>query len=188
MPVIYYGEEIGMEDVWMPKKQAKDPISNLMKPVPQFIRKKLPVPLNRDVCRTPMQWDATTNAGFSSASPWLPVGADYKIRNVQTQAGDSLSLLNTYKNLLRIRKSTDVFASGSITLETDLNTKNILAYTLNSPAAGAYTVLLNFSDKTQTVTLPLGNYTLIYALNNVDRLNTNTVTLAPNSGVIVRVK
>lgn len=187
VPVIYYGEEIGMEDVWMPKKQAKDPISNLMKPVPQFIRKKLPVPLNRDVCRTPMQWDATTNAGFSTVAPWLPVGADYKIRNVQTQAGDSLSLLNTYKNLLRIRKTTGVFATGSITLETDLNTKNILAYTRNSPAAGAYMVLLNFSNKAQTVTLPLGNYTLIYTLNIGDNLNTNTVTLAPNSGVIVRV-
>src|SRR5207253_72508 len=62
-PTIYYGDEIGMEDAALRPDQVRDPFE---KNVPGR-------GLGRDRCRTPMQWDGTTGAGFSAAEPWLPV-------------------------------------------------------------------------------------------------------------------
>lgn len=189
VPVIYYGEEIGMRDVWMPKKDAQDPISDMMKAVPQFMRKKLPVPLNRDVCRTPMQWDNTTNAGFSKTKPWLPVDSEAGIRNVQTQLADSLSLLNTYKDLLHLRDTTIALQSGAIITNPELNTKRVLAYTRYTKNSGVYTVLINFSNKTQTIPIPCNTwYTKVYGLNTNDGIGKRFIKLSPYGGMVLKQK
>lgn len=188
VPVIYYGEEIGMRDEWMPKKDAKDPISDMMRAVPQFIRKKLPVPLNRDVCRTPMQWDTTANAGFSITEPWLPIGTDAKHRNVQTQGADSLSLLNTYKDLLHLRDTAVALQSGTILIDSELNTKNILSYTRYKKGFGLYVVLINFSGKAQSVPMQCNTrYTKVYSVNAGDSVTENKFMLGPYGGIIAKI-
>src|SRR5438067_4833032 len=75
-PTIYQGEEIGMADVPIPPERVRDPW-------------ELNVPglgLGRDPERTPMQWDASPHAGFSSSEPWLPVASEYQVTNVATQS------------------------------------------------------------------------------------------------------
>jgi alpha-glucosidase len=63
-PIFYAGDEIGMGDVPVPSAEAHDP----------FERRVPGYGLNRDPERSPMRWDATPNAGFTTSEPWLPVG------------------------------------------------------------------------------------------------------------------
>ena len=65
-PTLYYGDEIGMRQVAISPDQVRDPFE---KNVPD-------IGVGRDGCRTPMQWDATRYAGFSTSAPWLPVADD----------------------------------------------------------------------------------------------------------------
>lgn len=71
-PTLYYGDELGMRDVPIAHERAHDPFE---KRVPEM-------GFGRDPERTPMQWEASANAGFSSAEPWLPIACDYTRCNV----------------------------------------------------------------------------------------------------------
>jgi alpha-glucosidase len=109
-PTIYQGEEIGMIDVPIPPDQVHDPWE---KNVPGL-------GLGRDPVRTPMQWDGTASAGFSSGEPWLPLASDLRSTNVAAQAQDPRSLLALYRALLALRRShlaleTGSYASGAAT-------------------------------------------------------------------------
>jgi alpha-glucosidase len=100
-PTIYYGDELGMPETQIPTGREVDPWG-------------IRVPgLGRDGCRTPMQWDPSPGAGFSSAAPWLPLGSDHATRNVATQSGSSASMLELYRSLLSYRRSSAVLRSGS---------------------------------------------------------------------------
>src|SRR5690606_29787378 len=69
-------------------------------------------PRSRDNARTPMQWDTSTHAGFSSGQPWLKVNPNYKSINVKTELSDPDSVLNFYKKLIRLRKNESIFIYG----------------------------------------------------------------------------
>ncbi|MHA2299002.1 MAG: alpha-amylase family glycosyl hydrolase [Candidatus Hodarchaeales archaeon] len=141
-PFIYYGEEIGMKSVKISRSKILDPIG-----------KKFwwsPIPVGRDVCRTPMQWNETKHAGFSTADSetWLPVSSKFKKINLENQLSDQRSLFHLYKELLRIRKASPALTGGSITfLETN---KYCLAY-LREHDHDIALVLLNFSSKEHVV-------------------------------------
>jgi alpha-glucosidase len=107
-PFIYYGEEIGMREGKIPRAEILDPPG----------RKYWPLYPGRDGCRTPMQWDATPNAGFSTAQPWLRVNADYASghppqRNVAAQRAEPTSLLNLYRALIALRRQSPALIRGS---------------------------------------------------------------------------
>lgn len=188
VPVIYYGEEIGMRDVWRPKKEAKDPISHMMKAVPQFVRKGLPVPLNRDVCRTPMQWDTTTNAGFSQTTPWLPVDNDVKDRNVLVQQGDTNSLYNTYKELLSLRSALPAFAAGDIKVNAVKPKRKLLSYT-RSYNGDTYLVLINFSKRPLKLKADITRaYVTLYTLNATDMLVDGEINISGLGGMVFKVE
>jgi alpha-glucosidase len=74
-PTIYYGDEIALKEVAIAPAHVRDPLG---KTVPGG-------GLGRDGCRTPMQWDSTTHAGFSSVEPWLPLGGALDQDNVLAQ-------------------------------------------------------------------------------------------------------
>ncbi len=94
-PVIYYGQEIGMRDGIIPAHRVRDPF-------------ELRVPgkgLGRDPQRTPMQWDGSKNAGFTThAIPWLPVDTSYLTVNVTAEQHDEASFLHLYQRLLQLRR------------------------------------------------------------------------------------
>jgi alpha-glucosidase len=101
-PTLYYGDEIGMHQVAIAPDQVRDPFE---KNVPG-------IGVGRDGCRTPMQWDATAYAGFSTSAPWLPLADDFLQENVVNLAADSRSILNLYKALLDLRKRLPHLVSG----------------------------------------------------------------------------
>ena len=102
-PIMYYGEEIGMENNDPKSKDdVKDPIG----------RRGWPEEKGRDGERTPMQWNDKANAGFSTATPWLPVPPSYATHNVSTESKDPNSILVFYKNLLALRHSNPALLDG----------------------------------------------------------------------------
>lgn len=119
VPYIYYGEEIGMEQVNIPFKESKDAVSFRFKKFPNFITKILMKltdgAIHRDGCRTPMQWDSTVNAGFSNSSEtWLPVGESYPEINVMVEMENENSVLHCYQRFLRLRSNHHALNSGVI--------------------------------------------------------------------------
>lgn len=194
VPVIYYGEEIGMMNAPIKKKDAQDIISKEFNSVPQWLRNKMPVPLNRDECRTPMQWDTTKNAGFSTATKtWLPVGPDVAHRNVLIQSADSLSLINTYKDLLQLRDTCEALKRGSFLPENHIyslvvNDEDLLIFgrrTKNQILG----ILINFSDKPVKITYLDGcEFKKVYGLNNTDSTEKNVITLSAYGGIIVSIE
>lgn len=133
-PTMYYGDEIGMEDVEIPQDQVQDPQE-----------KNIPGKgLGRDPERTPMQWDDSTNAGFSNASPWLPVMKDYKEVNVKKQWDREDSMLSYYRRLIKLRQSEDVLKIGEhIPVYTE---GNLLSY-MRALDERRILILLNLGDK-----------------------------------------
>jgi alpha-glucosidase len=75
-PTLYYGDELGMENGLIPAERIRDPLERNMPGGG----------LGRDPCRTPMQWDGSAKAGFTSGEPWLPVGSDRGTVNVQSES------------------------------------------------------------------------------------------------------
>jgi alpha-glucosidase len=101
-PTLYYGDEIGMHQVAIAPDRVRDPFE---KNVPG-------IGVGRDGCRTPMQWDATPYAGFSTSPPWLPVADDFSHENVANLDADSRSILSLYKALIDLRKKLPQLESG----------------------------------------------------------------------------
>jgi alpha-glucosidase len=101
-PTLYYGDEIGMHQVAIAPDQVRDPFE---KNVPG-------IGVGRDGCRTPMQWDATRYAGFSTSTPWLPLADDFPQQNVVNFDTDARSILSLYKALIRLRKKLPQLMSG----------------------------------------------------------------------------
>jgi alpha-glucosidase len=102
-PTLYYGDEIGMHQVAIAPDQVRDPFE---KNVPG-------VGVGRDGCRTPMQWNAMRNAGFSVATPWLPLASDFSHENVVNLDADTGSILTLYRALIQLRKQLPQLTSGS---------------------------------------------------------------------------
>ncbi|MBF0575043.1 glycoside hydrolase family 13 protein [Dysgonomonas sp. GY617] len=102
-PFIYYGDEIGMENSRISKKDIKDP----------YGKKFWPFYTGRDKARTPMQWNSDENGGFSNTTPWLPVSESYKSLNVEDQLKDEDSMLNFYRQLIKVRKEYPSLSMGN---------------------------------------------------------------------------
>jgi alpha-glucosidase len=102
-PTLYYGDEIGMHQVAIAPDQVRDPFE---KNVPGL-------GVGRDGCRTPMQWDATVGAGFTTAKPWLPLADDYITENVANLDSDASSILSLYKALIALRRKLPQLETGA---------------------------------------------------------------------------
>jgi alpha-glucosidase len=132
-PTIYQGDEIGMMDVPIPFEHVQDP----------WERRVPGLGLGRDPVRTPMQWDTSPNAGFSSATPWLPVAPDFMTRNSAVQAQDARSMLSLYRRLLKVRRDEPALSVGafrSISAE-----DNLLIFERHHEGR-RFVIALNFDD------------------------------------------
>lgn len=102
-PTIYYGDEIGLPQVPIPPDRIRDPFE---KNVPS-------IGVGRDGARTPMQWDCSPFAGFSSSEPWLPLTADWTMRNVDMLRRDKNSIYMIYQRLIEARRHSQALQRGS---------------------------------------------------------------------------
>ncbi|MBL8095091.1 MAG: alpha-glucosidase [Anaerolineales bacterium] len=163
-PFLYNGEEIGMTDwlltdladfrdnvgVWLAGRVAAETALSPAEIV------HLAATNSRDRCRTPMQWTAGPNAGFSpeGVRTWLPVNPNAGDGvNVATQQADGHSLLSFYKRMLRFRRSTPALIAGDYEAMLP-DHADVLAFVRRSAAdAQACLVVLNISEKPQTLAL-----------------------------------
>ena len=105
--LLYQGEELGLPEVDLQRHQLKDPVGDLYYPLFK----------GRDGCRTPMPWDAgLPNLGFSSGTPWLPLGPEHQALAVSKQEKDAGSALAFTRKLLAARKTHPALRDGSLEL------------------------------------------------------------------------
>ena len=145
--MMYYGQEIGMVTTPPKRKEdVKDPVGLVGWPKEK----------GRDGERTPMQWDTSKNAGFSTADEtWLPVAPNYKTVNVQVETPVPDSLLNWYKQLIEMRATNPALREGSLTM-LDRTNANVLSYVRKGSAGSpSVVVALNFTAQPQTISLNL---------------------------------
>ena len=102
-PTIYYGDETGIGDVEIPADRVCDP-RELREPG---------IGLGRDPVRTPMAWDDSSNAGFTSSEPWLPLHPDWRVRNVAAGHRNADSMLSLYRALMTLRRAEPALSVGA---------------------------------------------------------------------------
>ncbi len=143
-PIMYYGEEIGMENHDpVSKDDVKDPVGKVGWPLDK----------GRDGERTPMQWNDGPNAGFTSGKPLLPVPPNYATRNVASELDDANSVLNFYKRLLSLRRHSSALLDGDY-VAINRDDSNVLAY-LRRAANQTVLVALNMSKVGQAIKFDL---------------------------------
>ena len=156
---MYYGEEIGMANNDPKRKEdVKDPIGRI----------GWPAEIGRDGERTPMQWNSSSNAGFTTGTSWLPIPDSYKTHNVATEEKDPNSVLSFYKKLLSLRKHNPALRDGDY-VPLNQDHPNVLVY-LRQAQNATVLVALNMSPNPQTVHVDLS------------RLSTNAAKLHPLLG------
>ncbi|HYP38981.1 MAG TPA: alpha-amylase family glycosyl hydrolase [Chloroflexia bacterium] len=179
MPTCYYGDEIGMADVDIPQERVQDP-AGLNTPG---------LGLGRDPERTPMQWDSTPYAGFSTVEPWLPVAANYPEVNVAAQWNDPTSMLTLFRSLITLRKDTPALAVGSYA-QVDAGHPDIFAY-IREHESTRIVVMLNFSNQTHSINLgALGGECRILLSTMLDRsgmASLISLKIRPNEGLIADI-
>ena len=198
IPFIYYGEEIGMISPQIKRKNSKDAVSYHFNWIRQPIRKILYLfgqTLNRDDCRTPMQWDSSENAGFCSENsiPWLPVNKEKFYHNVESQEKDSKSLLHVYKRFLKIRSEYSALQCGSLrVLEFSNLPKSVLAYEREVEVKNkvqTLAVFLNFSKKTILFPNPLKDSEIIVSTyEDSYPFSHDKLKLSPWEGLVLKIK
>ncbi len=182
-PIMYYGEEIGMENNDPTRREdVKDPIG----------RTGWPQEKGRDGERTPMQWNAKPNAGFSKKAPWLPVPPSYLTHNVETESKDPNSVLNLYKKVLALRRTNPALLEGSYTA-LNQDDSSVMSY-LRSYKGKAVLVALNMSATPQKAAFNLtqqgfGRANLITLIASPEAsAKGNEVTLEPFGLLIAEVE
>jgi alpha-glucosidase len=176
-PTLYYGDEIGMQQVSIAPDQVRDPFE---KNVPG-------IGVGRDGCRTPMQWDATDHGGFSTSSPWLPLAHNFRHRNVANLDADPNSILNLHKALMALRRNSPSLMSGDyipMAAEGDL-----LLFRRLDRGEEAMVVALNLGNEPISVasaSLELeGNVLLSTFLDRLGEKIHGVVDLRANEGIII---
>jgi alpha-glucosidase len=144
-PIMYYGEELGMENNDPKRKEdVKDPKG----------RTGWPADKGRDGERTPMQWNDAENAGFSTHAPWLPVPPSYKTHNVAAESKDPNSVLEFYRKVLALRRTNSVLLEGNYSALNE-DDPNVLSY-LRTYKGKSVLVALNMSGSAQKASFHLG--------------------------------
>ena len=185
VPFFYYGEEIGMKTTEPTRlEDVRDPVGKVYWPKYK----------GRDGERTPMQWTSERNAGFSLAeTPWLPVPSTATTRNVETMSQDPHSILNFYKQAIRLRRASPALLDGVYAAVGD--DPYVFAYRRHAPKQ-TMIVALNMSNEPRKLKLSpqeLGGEgkRLRVAISNLTRaaqaVVEGEVTLAPYEAAVFAV-
>lgn len=161
-PYIYQGEELGMTNVPFPALEDFRDIesinayheytdSGFIQPedMMRYLRYK-----SRDNARTPMQWDDSANAGFSTGTPWIMVNPNYTKINAQEQMAREDSVFHYYQKLIRLRKEYEIIVYGSYTLLMP-DDPDLYVYTREYEGERLL-VICNFTDTDKEFSLPEG--------------------------------
>jgi glycosidase len=179
-PTLYYGDELGMEDVPVPPEREQDPWG-------------LRVPglnLSRDPERAPMPWANEPNAGFCppDVEPWLPITPDLARVNVATQLDAPFSMLTLTRRLLALRRGSPALTGGSFrSVDWPGATESCFLF-LREAADQRLLVALNFSDQPQQMQVPDGARVTPLLSTHLDRSASGVLSmieLRPHEGCIL---
>jgi alpha-glucosidase len=175
-PTLYYGDEIGMADVAIPPDRIQDPAE----------KNEPGLGLGRDPERTPMQWTASSYAGFSTVEPWLPLAQDYRTKNVEALAHDPRSILTLYKRLIDLRRGRAALSIGAY--RELICAGNVMVYERRH-GSECMLVALNFGHDAERVELDKtsGRIVLSTLLDRSDEPVSGKLELRPDEGVVVEL-
>ena len=179
-PQMYYGEEIGMRTTPPARiEDVHDPIGKLGWPKEK----------GRDGERTPMQWNASAEAGFTtSPKPWLPIPPSATTYNVQTEEQDPNSIFSTYKRLLYLRKTEPALRDGSYKAVDEQN-PSVFSFLRQAPGSTVL-VSLNMSAQPQIVSLHLPSKTgtpLYSSPATTEPIQLDHISLAPFAVLVAKI-
>lgn len=150
-PFLFQGQELGLENIAWPSIDCYNDISShgqyafaLSEGLSEEEALACVHEFSRDSARTPMQWNAEENAGFTTGKPWLPVHDDYETVNVEAQEKDEDSVLNWFRKLAQIRKEYPVLETGDFE-EILVNDPDIIGY-VRKDGDDSLCILINLSD------------------------------------------
>ena len=152
-PYIYQGEEFGMTNPYFDKIEKYRDVES--KNMYKILRDKglsekevldILMQKSRDNSRTPVQWDDTKNAGFTSGTPWIEIPENYKKINAENALKDSNSIFYHYQNLIQLRRTEELLITGRYE-DIDLENKKVYAYKRVGEDAELI-IIANFYDKT----------------------------------------
>jgi alpha-glucosidase len=138
---VFQGEELGLGEADVPYEALRDPYGIAFWPIFK----------GRDGCRTPMPWESSERAGFSSGKPWLPVPPQHQALSVESQERDPSSALHGFRRLLAWRRQQELLISGDI--EFLAATDSVLAFR-RFDEHGALLAAFNLSPEAAQLSLP----------------------------------
>jgi alpha-glucosidase len=177
-PTMYYGDELGMEDVPIAPDQVRDPAE---KNEPGKRR-------GRDPERAPMLWVDAPNAGFTTpeATPWLPIEADWQTKNAAVQRGDRKSMLTLYRHLLALRRRHDTLRAGAIAdVEAEGDVLRYRRVALPDGESTDFQVLLNLGSEMATAKCAPGTVVLTTLLDGAGARVDGKVTIESGEGLLI---
>ncbi|MBV9760676.1 MAG: alpha-glucosidase [Acidobacteriaceae bacterium] len=179
--MMYYGDEIEMPTTIPARKEdVKDPIGVTGWPAEK----------GRDGERTPMQWNSSTAAGFSTnPHTWLPVAPDYKQVNVEAESHDPASMLSWYKKLIALRRDDPAIHDGDMKM-LETGNQRIVAWSRKASNGETVVVACNFSPDEQTVSLGKSRAKTLAASGEATPagIDLNAVKLAPFGSLVAEVQ
>lgn len=186
-PFLYYGEELGMRNGRLRYRDLRDP----------YTKRFWPFRIGRDPARTPMQWDDSPQAGFSSGRPWLPVSSGAAEINVNRELGDPLSMLSLYRRLIRLRREMPALRHGAY-MPIKATDPDVVVFLRKDERAGeggnGVLVAVNFSSRRSAcavAAVACGGQLLLstYEVSADRRIwNFGQVELEPDEAVIVSLQ
>lgn len=174
-PTLYYGDELGLENVEVPAGQGQDPFGHAHPDQ------------GRDPVRSPMPWSEADHGGFTSGRPWLPLGVDNIQKNVEASKTDPRSLLNLTRSLLTLRQRESALSIGDwseIAAQGD-----VLAYARDYEGQ-RFIIIANLDPVGKTVCLrehTTGVIELSSTGHGSGEAITDTIGLEPDEAVIIRM-
>ncbi|WP_027132596.1 alpha-amylase family glycosyl hydrolase [Geminicoccus roseus] len=178
-PTMYYGDEIGIGRVEIPPGAVQDP----------WEKNEPGLGLGRDPQRTPMQWEGSLHAGFTTGRPWLPVAPNATVCNVAALAKDQGSILTLYRRLIEFRRRHPALSIGSY-VGAHVDGK-AFAYERRHDGERLL-IALNFCGEAQTVPLPDdapdGRILLSTALDRAGEPASGEVGLRPDEGLVIQLE
>lgn len=188
-PFLYYGEELGLRDGTLRRSDLRDP----------YTIRYWPWKKGRDPARTPMPWDDSPQAGFTTGRPWLPLSLEWRRTNVACELRDAGSMLSLYRRLIRLKKSSQALTAGTYE-PVDAGPNECLLYQRvfqTEDHAEVMLIAVNFSAHPQTVTIPATSAMvartgmLIHSTDpqrGDERWSADRFQLGPDEGIVVRLE
>lgn len=177
-PTMYYGDEIGMHDVPIPPDKVQDP----------YERNVPGLGFGRDPQRSPMQWDVSHCAGFTTGEPWLPVADDFFLFNVENGSDDPASLLNLYRRLIALRREEPALSVGQYVRHGVA--EDVIVYERRHDGR-RFVVALNMGHEPRSLAVHGPRSCRVVLSTGLDREGDEvcgTLTIRDNEGLVLRVQ